>query len=128
VAGGPQDAGVLPTLRAVAPRGRFIDLVGRVDLVTLHAALGHARLYIGNDSGLMHLAAASGAPTLGLFGPSDERLYGPWGPNGRVLRGARTLDQIRTLDPDLSQAICHMMDLSVESVVAAARRLVSETA
>ena len=127
VAGGPQDAGVLPTLRAVAPRGRFIDLVGRVDLVTLHAALGHARLYIGNDSGLMHLAAASGAPTLGLFGPSDERLYAPWGPNGRVLRGARTLDQIRTLDPDLSQAICHMMDLSVESVVAAARRLVSDT-
>lgn len=128
VAGGPQDAGVLPTLRAVAPRGRFIDLVGRVDLVALHAALGHARLYIGNDSGLMHLAAASGAPTLGLFGPSDERLYAPWGPNGRVLRGARTLDQIRTLDPDLSQAICHMMDLSVESVVAAARRLVSDTA
>lgn len=128
VAGGPQDAGVLPTLRAVAPRGRFIDLVGKADLVTLHAALGSARLFIGNDSGLMHLAAAAGAPTLGLFGPSDERLYAPWGDRGRVLRGARTLDQIRTLDPDLSQAICHMMDLSVESVVAAARRLLSETA
>lgn len=127
VAGGPQDAGVLPTLRAVAPRGRFIDLVGKADLVTLHAALGHARLFIGNDSGLMHLAAASGAPTLGLFGPSDDRLYAPWGPKGRVLRGARTLDQIRTLDPDLSQAICHVMDLSVESVVVGARRLISET-
>jgi ADP-heptose:LPS heptosyltransferase len=128
VAGGPQDAGVLPTLRAVAPRDRFIDLVGKVDLVTLNAALGAARLFIGNDSGLMHLAAAAGAPTLGLFGPSDERLYAPWGPSGRVLRGARTLDQIRTLDPDLSQAICHMMDLSVESVVAGARRLISDTA
>ncbi|MFM8375637.1 MAG: glycosyltransferase family 9 protein, partial [Phenylobacterium sp.] len=110
------------------PRDRFIDLVGRADLVTLHAALGHARLFIGNDSGLMHLAAAAGAPTLGLFGPSDERLYAPWGEKCRVLRGARTLEQIRTLDPDLSQAICHMMDLSVESVVGAARKLVSETA
>ncbi|MCA3715490.1 MAG: glycosyltransferase family 9 protein [Phenylobacterium sp.] len=127
VAGGPQDAGVLPTLRSVAPRGRFIDLVGKVDLVTLHAALGSARLFIGNDSGVMHLAAAAGAPTLGLFGPSDERLYAPWGDRGRVLRGARSLDQIRTLDPDLRQAICHMMDLSVDSVVAAARRLVTET-
>lgn len=128
VAGGPQDAGVLPTLRAVAPRGRFIDMVDRVDLVTLHAALGAARLFIGNDSGLMHLASAAGAPTLGLFGPSDERAYAPWGETGRVLRGARTLDQIRTLDPDLSQAICHMMDLSVESVVGASRRLIAETA
>ncbi|MCA6278614.1 MAG: glycosyltransferase family 9 protein, partial [Phenylobacterium sp.] len=64
---------------------------------------------------------------LGLFGPSDERLYAPWGDRGRVLRGARSLDQIRTLDPDLRQAICHMMDLSVDSVVAAARRLVTET-
>jgi ADP-heptose:LPS heptosyltransferase len=128
VAGGPEDAGVLPTLRAVVPRARFIDLVGKADLVTLHAALGSARLFIGNDSGLMHLAAAGGAPTLGLFGPSDARAYAPWGQKGRVLRGARTLDQIRTLDPDLNQAICHMMDLSVESVTVAAHRLVSETA
>jgi ADP-heptose:LPS heptosyltransferase len=128
VAGGPQDAGVLPTLRAVVPRARFIDLVGKADLVTLHAALGSARLFIGNDSGLMHLAAAAATPTLGLFGPSDERAYAPWGQKGRVLRGTRTLDQIRTLDPDLSQAICHMMDLSVESVTVAAHRLVFETA
>ena len=127
VAGGPKDTAVLPTLKAVTPRDRFIDLVGKVDLVTLHAALGSARLFIGNDSGLMHLAAAAGAPTLGLFGPSDEQLYAPWGDHGRVLRGARSLDQIRTLDPDLSQSICHMMDLSVESVLAASRRLVSET-
>jgi hypothetical protein len=45
-----------------------------------------------------------------------------------VLRGTRTLDQIQTLDPDLNQAICHMMDLSVESVTVAARRFITETA
>ncbi|MFM8821405.1 MAG: glycosyltransferase family 9 protein [Phenylobacterium sp.] len=127
VAGAANDAAVLPALRAAVPRERFIDLVGRVDLVTLHSALASARLFIGNDSGLMHLAAAAGAPTLGLFGPSDERLYAPWGEKCRALRGPRTLDQIRTLDPDLSQAICHMMDLSVESVVAGARQLIDET-
>ena len=35
---------------------------------------------IGNDSGLMHLAAASGTPTMGLFGPTDASEYGPAGP------------------------------------------------
>ena len=36
-------------------------------------------LFIGNDSGLMHLAAAAGAPTLGLFGPSPADEYAPSG-------------------------------------------------
>ena len=35
-------------------------------------------LFIGSDSGLMHLAASSGCKTIGLFGPTDERVYGPW--------------------------------------------------
>ena len=36
-------------------------------------------MYVGNDSGLMHLAAAAGTPTLGLFGPSSASEYGPAG-------------------------------------------------
>ena len=35
-------------------------------------------LFIGSDSGLMHLAASSGCKTIGLFGPTDDRVYGPW--------------------------------------------------
>jgi heptosyltransferase-3 len=38
-------------------------------------------LFIGNDTGLMHLAAACGTPTLGLFGPSPVGRYAPWGPH-----------------------------------------------
>jgi ADP-heptose:LPS heptosyltransferase len=41
-------------------------------------------LFIGNDSGLMHLAAASGTRTLGLFGPTPAAEYGPSGPNARA--------------------------------------------
>ena len=119
VLGGPGDDSLGRSLRDVAQH-RFIDLAGKVDLLTAFACLKHARLFIGNDSGAMHLAAAAGCPTLGLFGPSDERLYAPWGPNARVVRGPRSFEEIRAVDPGFSQALCHMMDLSVDQVTTAA--------
>lgn len=125
--GGPDDIRSLEELRRVVPKERLIDLVGQVDLLTAHACLAHARLFVGNDSGLMHLAAAAGTPTLGLFGPSDERLYGPWGPLARALRGPRSFEQFKTLDPNLNQTIRHMSDLPVDAVVEAAMALLTET-
>ena len=101
--------------------------MGKTDLLTSYAALRHARLFVGNDSGLMHMAAAAGAPTLGLFGPSDDTLYAPWGPQTRVVRGARTFGQIRQQDPELNQSFCHMMDLSVDTVARAAYDLLAQT-
>jgi ADP-heptose:LPS heptosyltransferase len=127
VMGAPEDSKVLPSLRDVLPRDRFIDLIGKVDLLTAHACLKHARLFVGNDSGLMHLAAAAGVPTLGLFGPSDERLYAPWGPKTRVVRGHRDFQQILAIDPSFQQALCHMMDLPVDTVVDAAKQLLTES-
>jgi ADP-heptose:LPS heptosyltransferase len=115
-----------PVLSA-APRERVIDLVGREDLLVVHAALARARLFVGGDSGLMHMSAAAGAPTLGLFGPSDERLYGPWGPKARAVRGSRSFEDFKRLDPRLDQALCHMMDLRVETVTRAACELLAST-
>ena len=57
-----------------------IDLRGRLSLPEVTACLQRCRLFVGNDSGLMHLAAASGIPTLGLFGPSRSSEYAPAGP------------------------------------------------
>ena len=107
---------------------RFINLAGKVDLLTAYAALKRADLFIGNDSGLMHIAAAAGIPTIGLFGPSDERRYGPWGENTVAVRGPRSLDQFLAVDPDLSQAIRHMSDLPVATVVREAKALLIRTA
>ena len=70
------------------PSEKLIDLIGRVDLLTAYACLEKSAFYIGNDSGLMHLAASSGIPTLGLFGPTKEELYAPWGENTAVVRTA----------------------------------------
>lgn len=125
--GGPEDREAVASMRGAVPRDRQIDLVGRASLLVCYAALKRARLFIGNDSGLMHMAAAAGAPTLGLFGPSDEALYAPWGPKARTVRGARSFEEIRAQDPSLNQALCHMMELRVEAVTAAAQSLIADS-
>ncbi|HEY2751147.1 glycosyltransferase family 9 protein [Phenylobacterium sp.] len=127
VLGGPEDAKLARGLRDVVMRKQFINLTEDTDLLTAHACLKRARLFIGNDSGTMHLAAAAGVPTVGLFGPSDEQLYGPWGADTRVARGPRSFEEIRAVDPGFGQALCHMMDLSVETVVRTAEELLAAT-
>ena len=56
------------------------------DLYELACWLARARLYIGNDSGITHLAAAVGTPVLALFGPTDPEVWAPRGPHVRVAR------------------------------------------
>jgi hypothetical protein len=121
------DRATAEAVRRGIARGRLIDTVGRIDLLTAYACLKRVRLFIGNDSGLMHLAAAAGAPTLGLFGPSDDRLYAPWGENARTLRGPRDFETFKKIDPHLNQAVCHMFDLPVPWVAKAARALLQDT-
>jgi ADP-heptose:LPS heptosyltransferase len=127
ILGGPEDTRMVEELRMASARGRTIDLTGKVDLLTAYACLKRARLFIGNDSGLMHIAAAAGTPTIGLFGPSDERRYAPWGDDAVAVRGPRTFDQFLAVDPDLTQAIRHMSDLPVATVVKAAKALLIRT-
>lgn len=127
VVGGPDDRWATEAVRRAIPRDRLIDLTGRADPLLTYACLKRARLFIGNDSLMSHLAAAAGAPTLALFGPSDERVWGPVGPRGEALRGPRDLEAIRLFDPGLNQAVCHMQDLPVAWVVKAAGRLLAAT-
>jgi ADP-heptose:LPS heptosyltransferase len=56
------------------------------DLYELAGWLARARLYIGNDSGITHLAAAVGTPVLALFGPTDPAVWGPRGRNVRIAK------------------------------------------
>lgn len=61
--------------------GRKLGIVAEnLPLATLAGLLANCRLYVGNDSGVTHLAAAVGAPTLAIFGPTDPTV---WGPRGR---------------------------------------------
>jgi ADP-heptose:LPS heptosyltransferase len=60
------------------PDGSFVNLTGNTSLTSLPALLRHADWVISNDSGPMHLAAAMGLRTIGLFGPTDPRQSGPY--------------------------------------------------
>jgi ADP-heptose:LPS heptosyltransferase len=121
---GPDEIDAARAVTQSLPADRCIDLAGRVDLPIAFACLARAALYIGNDSGLMHLAAASGTPTLGLFGPSREELYAPWGPNCATIRTDLSYDAItRAATYDYRRPDCHMTTLPVDKVVAAAEDL-----
>jgi len=56
------------------------------DLYQLACWLAEASLYIGNDSGITHLAAAVGTPVLAIFGPTDPAVWAPRGPRVQVVR------------------------------------------
>lgn len=64
----------------------IFNLAGELTLTEITACLEDADLFIGNDSGLMHMAAAVKCPTIGLFGPSHPEIYGPWGENTDIVK------------------------------------------
>lgn len=122
IAGGPGERAMAePLLREGA-----IDLVGTEPLEIVTAAIARATLYVGNDSGLMHVAAASGVPTLGLFGPSEDRHFRPWGPNAAFVRTPESKAELFAkieFQPRHAQGL--MDSLSLDAVEAAAVSLLA---
>jgi heptosyltransferase-3 len=93
----------------------IVDLTGQLTLPELSALIGSARLFIGCDTAPMHLASAAGTPVVAWFGPSDERVWGPWRVPHRVVAstahscrpchnngcgGSNNSDCLLTLPPD----------------------------
>ena len=124
IVGDDADRDLAHTIRLAVARSRVIEAQGKLTPLQTAAALSHASLYVGADSIWTQLAVAAGVPSVGVFGPSDETVVGPWG--GVSLRGPRSLDEYKTLDPRLNQAIQHMMDLPAERVLKAARELLAK--
>lgn len=113
---------------AALPSGRVIDLVGKADLLTAAAILRNAALFVGNDTGLMHVAAASDAPTLGLFGPSNVKEYAPWGPRAAFVQTA--IPYSRLFPPGWNRFTTDSMldSLSVDMAEEGARALLRRVA
>ncbi len=85
----------------------------QADLPLVAGILEGALLYLGHDSGITHLAAAVGAPTVAVFGPTDPRVWRPRGPRVRVLGGtAVTPGQVApTAWPEADAVIAAAVDL-----------------
>lgn len=77
----PLVARISSTMRTPA-----LSLVGQTTLREFLALLGVSHLFIGNDSGAMHLAAAVGLPQVIVFGPTDEAATGPVNPRARIVK------------------------------------------
>ncbi|MCC7369542.1 MAG: glycosyltransferase family 9 protein [Chloroflexi bacterium] len=90
VLAGPADDDVLARLAAHA-RGP-LDVVAGQPLTVVAALLPRAYAFLGNDSGLAHLAGQLGVPTLALFGPTDPAVWSPLGPRVRTLRSEPLTD------------------------------------
>lgn len=112
----------LRVIESVPPERR-IDLVGRLDLADASACLERCAFYVGNDSGLMHLTAATGIPTLGLFGPSPDSRYAPWGQLAAVVRTPQSFSEIFPSNFDHLASDTLMDGLTVDAVETAAQAL-----
>lgn len=96
--GGEADFERLDRLQAILPPGRVHEL-RNVSLPILAALLSKCRLFLGHDSGISHLAAASGAPCVLLFGPTDPGVWAPTNPGVTVVSGPKgALEEIFVQD------------------------------
>ncbi len=126
-------AAAQPVIDSIPP-ARRLDLVGRADLATVAACLARLSLYIGNDSGLSHVAAAVGTPTLSLFGPSRPEIYAPWGARTAVARTALPYESLvggpgyDRLDFSMKLMDTLSLDAAVAEAVALWRRCRGEAA
>ncbi|MGH8165456.1 MAG: glycosyltransferase family 9 protein [Rhodanobacteraceae bacterium] len=85
--GGEADRARLAALRAALPDER-VEPAENLPLPELAVQLQSCRLFLGHDSGISHLAAAVGTPSLLLFGPTDPAIWAPANSQVRVLRAA----------------------------------------
>lgn len=125
--GGPGDELKAQAVADGITQRTVIDLTGKLDLVEAAACLQQARLFVGNDSGLMHIAAAARTATLGLFGPTDERLYAPWGETAEIIRAGNRFEEKDRKQLAIDRVETLMGDLQVQAVYEAACNLLDRT-
>lgn len=87
------------TAAAILRMAANVPFLTQCTLVELAAVLANCRAYIGNDSGITHIAAALGLPVVALFGPSDPDRWGPRGSNVKILQAqSRRMEDIELSD------------------------------
>jgi heptosyltransferase-3 len=121
IGGDARERDLAEAIRANA-RAAAVSLAGRLTLRQYAAVLKRCALFVGNDNGPMHMAAALGVPLVALFGPSNPAEWGPRGARTEVLY--RGLDCRRCFHPTCTRGeeSC-MRQITVDEVFAAASKL-----
>lgn len=126
--GGPDESETAEKILATA-KTPIVNLVGTVPLETLPALFKQARLFLGNDSGPMHMAAAAGTPVVGLFGLQSPIHWGPIGAPSIPVSPSMPCECVGgdlCERPDPNKACC-VWRLEVDPVVNAALELLART-
>ena len=95
------------------PKENFIDLFGET-LTQTAAFMKKSDLFIGNDSGLMHLSSACNLKTIALFGPTNDKIYRPWGEKNIVIRTKENFDFFNKLNINSDKT--YMNSISIDKV------------
>ena len=122
--GGVRETALVRQVAAALPHPAVIT-AGKMDLCQTAAVIRRCHLFISNDSGLAHIAAAVGTPLIVLFGPTNEKITGPRGHNVRIFKkgvsdGAWERPRNATLD--------FMNRITVDEVFAAAQEMLTPKA
>ncbi len=98
----------MPVEWAAVPEQELAGARRFTDLYELGCWIAGARLYIGNDSGITHLAAAVGTPVVAVFGPTDPAVWGPRGDRVRIVRsgsGWPDVDEVASAIEELTTTV-----------------------
>lgn len=118
VFGAPGEEDIAQLVLDSVPKTRRLNLIAKGSPGLAAACLSRCDAYIGNDSGLMHCAAAAGIPTFGLFGPSKDQVYAPYGPHAAFIRTPQSMDELIDYDGYDPKTCGSLMEsLSTEDVL-----------
>jgi len=113
----PNERDQVEAIIKALPQEQCLNTIGG-DLLDSASLIKSSRLFIGNDSGLLHLSVAVETPTIGLFGPSNDKIYGPWSDKTpsphRVLRAM--LFPAKKIIQTPENTTCYMEKLSTAEV------------
>lgn len=100
--------------------GKVLNLCGKTDMLTAMAVMERAKLFIGNDSGLLHMAAAMGTKCVGIYGPSNDKTYAPRGKHVRIV----TSHDFKPGEEE-KRDVSYILKITVDEVERAARELLA---
>ena len=101
----------------------IIDLFG-FNLTLTSAYMKKSDMFIGNDSGLMHLAVANKLRVISLFGPTDDNVYGPYGEGNIVVRTSESLEYFRSLKIDENNS--YMNTIKPEIIIQKCEKIIND--
>jgi lipopolysaccharide heptosyltransferase II len=125
--GGPDDRAVSMEVARAAGLRETRVLAGDLDLAGTAAVFARAGIVVANDGGPMHLAAAMGAPVLGIYGPTDPGLFGPIGATSATIYRKRDCSPCPQRHCIWGRARC-LEPIEIEEVAQAALRIARRTA